>query len=316
MKKVSGLTKIVGTAGIVVGSVLGSLDSPNKSNAGIIQLQLNSDIPASYVATKEMRDDVGATNNYDSGLDVLLDTSIVPGADVKFPVIYAIPSGQKVEYDFVPKPSGGKIYDFQFSVENRDLSPLLTNLSLKVLQFDTFDNPAISDFEYFINVDIDANGSYNDAWDFSESGILSDLYSSPTQSSQTWTQFTPGTFDHRNGDYNGTLTLLSLANQQSDDADFDNDNDVDGSDFLAWQRGFGTSSGATLADGDANYDGNVDSDDLDIWENQYGTISSPLSNLSGYVNGVGGIPEPSSIALAGLGALTLLGAGRRKNKGS
>lgn len=55
-----------------------------------------------------------------------------------------------------------------------------------------------------------------------------------------------------------------------DDADFNNDNEVSGLDFLAWQINFGITSGATLAQGDANHDGAVDSDDLVVWETQYG----------------------------------------------
>ena len=54
-------------------------------------------------------------------------------------------------------------------------------------------------------------------------------------------------------------------------ADFDEDGDIDGFDFLAWQRGSGTMGGATLAQGDGNADGNVDGVDLAIWETQYGT---------------------------------------------
>ena len=55
------------------------------------------------------------------------------------------------------------------------------------------------------------------------------------------------------------------------DADFDDDSDVDGFDFLAWQLGLGTTSGATNADGDANGDGDVDGDDLLGWEATFGT---------------------------------------------
>ncbi len=56
--------------------------------------------------------------------------------------------------------------------------------------------------------------------------------------------------------------------------DFDEDGDVDGSDFLAWQRGAGTSSNATAAQGDANSDGAVNSDDLVILQQDYGQGSS------------------------------------------
>ncbi|NOZ40714.1 MAG: hypothetical protein GXP24_10885 [Planctomycetes bacterium] len=55
--------------------------------------------------------------------------------------------------------------------------------------------------------------------------------------------------------------------------DFDADGDIDGSDFLAWQRGFGTMGTATLEQGDANGDTNVDADDLVIWQTQYATAT-------------------------------------------
>jgi hypothetical protein len=57
---------------------------------------------------------------------------------------------------------------------------------------------------------------------------------------------------------------------EPDSADFDGDGDVDGRDFLAWQRGYGTSS-AAKTDGDADNDGSVNGVDLGIWQEQYGT---------------------------------------------
>lgn len=73
--------------------------------------------------------------------------------------------------------------------------------------------------------------------------------------------------------------------------DFDGDNDVDGADFLAWQRGRGTTSGATAFDGDANADGKVDVLDLAHWQMNFGWIQNDesISQFS--------VPEPSSAAL-------------------
>lgn len=51
--------------------------------------------------------------------------------------------------------------------------------------------------------------------------------------------------------------------------DFDQDGDVDGGDFLIWQRNVGTLFGAGIPDGDADQDGDVDGDDLSTWETQY-----------------------------------------------
>ncbi|MEO2049440.1 MAG: hypothetical protein ABGX16_23020 [Pirellulales bacterium] len=73
---------------------------------------------------------------------------------------------------------------------------------------------------------------------------------------------TPGTFPG-SADFFAKSSILNL------NADFDNDKDVDGNDFLIWQRGFGT--GATKADGDANASGTVDDVDLDILEGEFGS---------------------------------------------
>jgi hypothetical protein len=84
-----------------------------------------------------------------------------------------------------------------------------------------------------------------------------------------------------------------IAAQPFGDADFDGDGDVDGRDFLAWQRGFGLTSGATLAQGDANGDGAVNDADLEFWSSQYG--SEPLSALHLPPSALNSsIPEPST----------------------
>ena len=57
------------------------------------------------------------------------------------------------------------------------------------------------------------------------------------------------------------------------EADFDEDVDVDGADFLTWQRGNGTTSGASLADGDANGDEAVNGIDLGIWQPEFGNAA-------------------------------------------
>jgi hypothetical protein len=87
---------------------------------------------------------------------------------------------------------------------------------------------------------------------------------------------------------NVSLRLVDVIAPPEDSADFDDDGDVDGRDFLTWQRGFGISDGtALLADGDANDDGNVNGADLGIWQNQYGEPGHLTA-------GVAAIPEPST----------------------
>jgi hypothetical protein len=87
---------------------------------------------------------------------------------------------------------------------------------------------------------------------------------------------------------NVSLRLVDVIAPPEDSADFDDDGDVDGRDFLTWQRGFGISDGtALLADGDANDDGNVNGADLGIWQNQYGEPGHLTA-------GVTVVPEPST----------------------
>jgi|GEM_PF-881420 len=67
----------------------------------------------------------------------------------------------------------------------------------------------------------------------------------------------------------GRIDIGAFEAEPAPSADFDSDGDIDGSDFLAWQRGFG-STNATPANGDANNDNDVDADDLMIWQSQFG----------------------------------------------
>jgi hypothetical protein len=94
---------------------------------------------------------------------------------------------------------------------------------------------------------------------------------------------------------NQAFAQNSLAAEPSGDADFDADGDVDGRDFLIWQRGFGLIATATPGDGDANGDGNVDATDLVLWQEQYG-IASFSSFTSHALEGVTlVVPEPTSL---------------------
>ncbi|WP_148073081.1 choice-of-anchor Q domain-containing protein [Bythopirellula goksoeyrii] len=83
-----------------------------------------------------------------------------------------------------------------------------------------------------------------------------------------------------------------------DSADFDNDGDIDGFDFLTWQRGFGTPS-ASSTDGDADNDGDVDAVDLGFWESQFG-LPAPAVALSSLPAGEQANEEPllASVAVA------------------
>jgi hypothetical protein len=58
-------------------------------------------------------------------------------------------------------------------------------------------------------------------------------------------------------------------------ADFDSDGDVDGSDFLRWQRGLGLDVGVSRSLGDASGDGLIDGADLLSWQSQFGAAPTP-----------------------------------------
>jgi hypothetical protein len=59
-------------------------------------------------------------------------------------------------------------------------------------------------------------------------------------------------------------------------ADFDDDGDVDGRDFMIWQRGFGRSGPEVERQhGDATGDGDVDGNDLAVWQATYGKYPAP-----------------------------------------
>jgi hypothetical protein len=109
--------------------------------------------------------------------------------------------------------------------------------------------------------------------------------------------------------FDGTLVTLDAA------ADGDKDSDVDGQDFLLWQRSLGLgeverefNSTLTATQSEGDYDNNnvVNADDLTVWGSEFGS-ASPISAVAS-----ASIPEPSSLLLAATAVLGGLAAGRHR----
>lgn len=98
---------------------------------------------------------------------------------------------------------------------------------------------------------------------------------------------------------------LRIESTLGANADFNQDGLVDGRDFLRWQRGVGTLTGAELSQGDANGDGAVNAADLDAWEHLFGRSTTSIGAPA---------PEPAAWALAACGASTSLWIAHGKNR--
>ncbi len=87
--------------------------------------------------------------------------------------------------------------------------------------------------------------------------------------------------------------------------DADGDGDVDLADFTILRNNFGVDMGATVMTGDFNGDGTVDLADFTILRNNFGTTSdSDIAAINAWYASV--VPEPTTMALLGMGSLALL----------
>ncbi|QDT74730.1 hypothetical protein [Lacipirellula limnantheis] len=104
-------------------------------------------------------------------------------------------------------------------------------------------------------------------------------------------------YDLANGD-----VFLNNFQAAATAGDFDLDGDVDGADLLSWQRGFGITGTATVAQGDADRNYNVDGADLAIWRQNFGSGASAPS--------INAVPEPGAGILT-IGVAAALGYWKR-----
>ena len=106
-------------------------------------------------------------------------------------------------------------------------------------------------------------------------------------------------FSSRESSNPPVLTIEYEVSNNSPDADFDDDNDVDGEDLADWLSAFGPGSG-----GDADGDKDTDGADFLVWQREY-TGPSGLQSFA--------IPEPSTAVLAW--AFLALVASNRRSRG-
>ena len=96
-------------------------------------------------------------------------------------------------------------------------------------------------------------------------------------------------------------TIIAFTATANPSADFNEDGDVDGDDFVRWQRNLGKTVGAFHSQGDADRDGDVDAADLTRWKTHY--TGAPIETAAVHT------PEPSAAlhSLCGLAALSSTG---------
>jgi hypothetical protein len=167
-------------------------------------------------------------------------------------------------------------------------------------------NMGLFDVQGLINGSTDLDVFYNDTIDNGGVAYLEGSTISATIGSSiyNWTISYTGNINWNDADSSdiasitgaGTgndVVLIGLSSEVSGTpGDFDSDGDVDGRDFLVWQRG-GSTPGGPLSAGD-----------LQDWQTNYG--NGPLSAITA-------VPEPSSaiFGVALLASLTGARAGRR-----
>lgn len=105
---------------------------------------------------------------------------------------------------------------------------------------------------------------------------------------------------------NSNELVPGKVNYVDEDPDFNDDDHIDGLDFLIWQQNAGTTMGATNGMGDADGNGAVDAYDLRSWELLYATPPLPLQATRN-------VPEPGAAALAVLAAVVLVIRSRAPN---
>lgn len=178
------------------------------------------------------------------------------------------------------------------------------SLSLK-----RFDDPAALDSttdSIFATVTVTERSS-GKQWSFGEYERVINGVTPDGISSDSWDYFVinvAGSSTSDDFDYlidNFKLEVIGSNEPVLNNADFNNDNVVDGRDFLIWQRGFGLTGQTGKTNGNANSDTVVDGADFAAWKAKFGGAPAEAAGAT--------VPEPTGAVLF---AVAILGLAQRR----
>lgn len=200
-----------------------------------------------------------------------------------------IASPDQITPDFV-NMSYRKVYNVALTLDRfNDPAGVTVRGTLSITDRATNQVFTLSGFDALdeINTTNDPDGGFeSDFWDYFVIGLS-------------------GSFDDMDWIIDNFMVEIEGSNAPAlDDADFDGHGDVDGADFLTWQRGLGTAGG--LTQGNANGDNIINGADLAIWRSQFGPAAVPAANA---------IPEPSGVLLTLVGLLGVAAFESRRAQG-
>lgn len=210
IQKLTSAGKTALKAGAVAGALLMSYSATsNKANADIIQVanQVERPYTSTYASALNANlSNVGTSFGYDAGIDHLLDTSTNPNPFAG--VIYSSLDGNAVGLNIAPEPTLTDTSTMLLSFENKagvnnynlPNSLILTDFSV--------DNPnGITDWSYALSVDTDSNGTY----DYTKSGLVSEVFASADKKFGEWTQDLPTGIDWREEQSYGQITFTPVG---------------------------------------------------------------------------------------------------------